>query len=52
MLVTPVVIGERSVAANKNLRIQNSGRRPKNGQRREAWRSLAFMCGEILTDDP
>jgi len=37
MLVKPVAIGERPVAANKNLRIQNSGRRrDRTGPRRVA----------------
>src|ERR1700753_2545744 len=47
MVVKPVAVGERSVAANKNLRIQNSGRRDA----RVAPRRRAFICDEILTGD-
>ena len=51
MVLKPLATGERSVAANKNLRIQNSGRRGVDGQRRDAWCPAAFMCEEILTGD-
>jgi hypothetical protein len=47
MVVKPVAIGERPVAANKNLRIQNSGRRDA----RVAPRRWAIIREEILTGD-
>src|SRR5271169_2762003 len=50
MVVKPIAIGERPVAANKNLRIQNAGRRHEpTAPRRVA--SAGVYCEEILTGD-